>query len=124
MAAIQGQHPIDAELSNRLMQTLNITATEYEINGFVEALGEIPVNRGESTNDKDPVVRRLQELVDLYGQSIKTIIREEAGDGIMSAIDCTLHLDTTTVQKDGHQEVRIVLNVDGKFLPYSVKHGE
>ena len=121
---MHGQHPINAELSNRLIETLNITVPSDEINCLIEAFEEIPANRAESSNGMDPVVRRLQELVDVYGQSIKSIIREEAGDGILSAIDCTLHLDTITVKKDGHDEVRIVLKVDGKFLPYKVQHGE
>ena len=120
MAAINGQHPIEGELSNRLIQALNITGTADELASLVGALSQIPVNRGTSSSGSDPVVRRLQELVDVYGESIKSIIREEAGDGIMSAIDCTLDLDA--VRRAGQKEVRITLKVDGKFLPYKVKH--
>ncbi len=83
----------------------------------------MPTSRGASNNGKDPAVRRLQELVDVYGKSITTLIREEVGDGIVSAIDCTIQLENESVQKkDGQEEVRFTLKVDGKFLPYKVDH--
>ena len=35
----------------------------------------------------DPLIYRLYELVNVYGTTIKELIHEEFGDGIMSAID-------------------------------------
>lgn len=48
------------------------------------------------------------------GSSLKAIIHEELGDGIMSAIDCKLDIS----RKDGPNGSRVVLTIDGKFLPY------
>ena len=121
-AALHGEHPISEELSKRLIQTLNINGTDEELQSLTEAVSQFPGTRGTTTNGNDPAVRRLQELIDVYGDTIKTLIREEAGDGIMSAIDCTVQFDKVTVKKGGQDEVRIVIKVDGKFLPYKVDH--
>ena len=50
-----------------------------------------------------------------YGLAIKTLINEQCGDGIMSAIDFFLDVGTTT-GKAG--EKRVVITFSGKFLPY------
>lgn len=42
------------------------------------------------------------------------MIQEEFGDGIMSAIDCKLDLS----RKSDPKGDRIVVTIDGKFLPY------
>lgn len=60
------------------------------------------------------LVYRLQELVFVYGSSIREVIHEEFGDGIMSAIDCKLDIQ----RKETEKGPRIVLTIDGKFLPY------
>ena len=59
-------------------------------------------------------VYRFKEIINLYGSSIKALINEEFGDGIMSAIDCKLDV---TRKKDPNGD-RVVVTIDGKFLPY------
>jgi cyanate lyase len=62
----------------------------------------------------DPLVYRFYELVNVYGTTLKALIHEEFGDGIMSAIDFSMDL---TREKDPKGDrVRIVMS--GKFLPY------
>ena len=62
----------------------------------------------------DPLVYRFYELVQVYGTTLKALIEEEFGDGIMSAIDFSMELERVHHPKgDG---CRITLN--GKFLPY------
>jgi cyanate lyase len=62
----------------------------------------------------DPLIYRFYELVQVYGTTLKALIHEEFGDGIMSAIDFEMRLERTA---DPHGDrVRIVM--DGKFLPY------
>jgi len=100
---------------------VGITGTPDELNMLIETLGQIPLNRGE-TDKRDPVTRRFEELIDVYGESLKAIIREEAGDGIMSAINCTLHINKVLVKKVDLEEARIVITIDGKFLPYHVEN--
>jgi len=56
----------------------------------------------------------LYELISVYGTSIKELIHEEFGDGIMSAIDFSMDIQREPDPKG--DRVKIVLN--GKFLPY------
>jgi cyanate lyase len=63
----------------------------------------------------DPVIYRLFEGVLVYGHAIKAVIHEKFGDGIMSMIDCKIHVD----KKEDPKGDRVVLTFDGKFLPYA-----
>ncbi|KAI9454700.1 cyanate lyase C-terminal domain-containing protein [Russula earlei] len=63
----------------------------------------------------DPLIYRLFEGVLVYGHAIKAIIHEKFGDGIMSMIDCKIHID----KKEDPMGDRVVLTFDGKFLPYA-----
>ena len=62
----------------------------------------------------DPLIYRLYELVNIYGTTIKALIHEEFGDGIMSAID--FKMDITREPDPKGDRVNIVMS--GKFLPY------
>ncbi len=80
----------------------------------VEQLTECPTKIFSQTVPTDPLIYRLYEIVGVYGQSIKQVIHEEFGDGIMSAIDFSMSIDRVPDPKG--DRVQIVLN--GKFLPY------
>ena len=62
----------------------------------------------------DPLIYRLYELVSVYGTTLKELIGEEFGDGIMSAIDFTMNLEREV--NEAGDRVRITMS--GKFLPY------
>ena len=62
----------------------------------------------------DPLIYRLYELVNVYGTTIKELIHEEFGDGIMSAIDFDMELSRLPHEKG--DRVKIVMS--GKYLPY------
>lgn len=62
----------------------------------------------------DPLVYRFYEVLSSYGSTLKAVIEEEFGDGIMSAIDFTLSVER---HPDPHGD-RVVVTLDGKFLPY------
>ncbi len=62
----------------------------------------------------DPLIYRWYEIVNVYGSTIKELIHEEFGDGIMSAIDFTLDIERQPDPKG--DRVKVVLS--GKFLPY------
>ncbi|KAL5702378.1 cyanase [Ranunculus cassubicifolius] len=64
----------------------------------------------------EPTVYRLHEAIMHFGESIKEIINEDFGDGIMSAIDFYCSVDKV---KGAHGEDRVLLTFDGKFLPYT-----
>ena len=62
----------------------------------------------------DPLVYRWYELVNVYGSTIKELIHEEFGDGIMSAIDFSMDIQRQPDPKG--DRVNVVMS--GKFLPY------
>ena len=62
----------------------------------------------------DPLIYRWYEIVNVYGTTIKELIHEEFGDGIMSAIDFTMEISREPDPKG--DRVHVVFS--GKFLPY------
>mgnify|MGYP006275765399 CR=1 FL=1 len=68
---------------------------------------------GESV-PQDPLLYRLYEAIMIYGPSVKDLVHEKFGDGIMSAIDYKMHVDRVEDPKGD----RVVITLDGKFLPY------
>nr|GMD67787.1 cyanate hydratase [Ipomoea batatas] len=65
---------------------------------------------------QEPTIYRLNEAVMHFGESIKEIINEEFGDGIMSAIDFYCSVDKV---KGVDGKDRVVVTLDGKYLPYT-----
>jgi len=62
----------------------------------------------------DPLIYRLYEIVNVYGITIKELIHEEFGDGIMSAIDFSMDITREPNEKGD----RVHVEMSGKFLPY------
>jgi len=62
----------------------------------------------------DPLIYRFYEIMAVYGLSIKDVIQEQFGDGIMSAIDFTMDIKRVEDPKGD----RVVVTMNGKFLPY------
>jgi cyanate lyase len=62
----------------------------------------------------DPLIYRWYEVVSVYGSTIKELIHEEFGDGIMSAIDFSMDIQREADPKG--DRVQVVLS--GKFLGY------
>ena len=62
----------------------------------------------------DPLIYRWYEIVNVYGTTIKELIHEEFGDGIMSAIDFDMSLERQPDQKGD----RVKIGMSGKFLAY------
>jgi len=64
----------------------------------------------------DPLLYRLYEIVQVYGTTLKELIHEEFGDGIMSAIDFEMEVERLPDPKGD----RVKVTMHGKFLPYRV----
>jgi cyanate lyase len=62
----------------------------------------------------DPLIYRWYEVVSVYGSTIKELIHEEFGDGIMSAIDFSMDIKREQDPKGD----RVNITLSGKFLPY------
>ncbi|MFC7328470.1 cyanase [Marinactinospora rubrisoli] len=107
-AALLGRHPVSEEQARQVGKLLDLDELT------VEALQLPPVRGAEAVDPTEPVVYRLEEIVQVYGGAISELIREEFGDGIMSAID--FEMDFERVADPAGDRVQITLN--GKFLPY------
>ncbi len=68
----------------------------------------------DATVPVDPLIYRLHEITQVYGTTIKALIHEVFGDGIMSAIDFELDIERVP---DPHGD-RVKITYNGKFLPY------
>ena len=81
----------------------------------INLLQVVPYNGSlRSSVPTDPLIYRWYEIVSVYGTTIKELIHEEFGDGIMSAIDFSMDIKREPDPKG--DRVNVVLS--GKFLPY------
>jgi cyanate lyase len=108
-AACLGQMTLNAEQAAVIGEIFSLTEQERKWLTVVPYKGSLP-----SIVPTDPLIYRFYELVNVYGTTIKELIHEEFGDGIMSAIDFTMDLKREADPKG--DRVRIVMS--GKFLPY------
>lgn len=79
-----------------------------------KALEAFPTKVWEQAVPTDPLIYRLYEVVGVYGETLKQVIQEKFGDGIMSAIDFSMEVDKIEDPKGD----RVLLTLNGKFLPY------
>jgi cyanate lyase len=107
-AALLGQQPLTADQAATLGAMLELDAA------VIDALTLAPVRGKAAVDTSEPLVYRLQEVVQVYGRTINELVREEFGDGIVSAIDFEMELERVADPKG--DRVKITLN--GKFLPY------
>ena len=121
IAKAVGRHPVwttSALLGQQSMSVDEATAAVAVLGldpEYVAALTECPLKGSLSSEiPTDPLIYRLHEITQVYGSTIKALIHEEFGDGIMSAID--FEMDIERVPDPKGDRVRITYN--GKFLPY------
>ena len=82
----------------------------------IALLQTIPL-RGSVENNMptDPTIYRFYEVMQVYGTTLKALVHEQFGDGIMSAINFKMDLKKVADPEGGE---RVVITLDGKFLPY------
>ncbi|MDY6943533.1 MAG: cyanase [Pseudomonadota bacterium] len=107
-SACFGKNSMPKPLADKLCATLGLSA---EVNTALQAF---PNKVWEKEVPQDPVIYRLYEVVGVYGETIKEVIHEKFGDGIMSAIDFSMHID----KEENPAGDRVVITMNGKFLPY------
>jgi cyanate lyase len=104
-----GQMTANAEQAKVLGEIFGLTEDEQKWLKVVPYKGSLPTQV-----PTDPLIYRWYEIVNVYGTTIKELIHEEFGDGIMSAIDFSMDITRTADPKG--DRVNVVLS--GKFLPY------
>lgn len=108
-AALLGQHPMSKDEAAT-------AAALLELGEDVALAFQLQPTRGafDSPVPVDPTIYRLYEVIQVYGPTIKELIHEQCGDGIMSAIN--FRLDVKRVPDPAGD--RVVITLDGKYLPY------
>jgi cyanate lyase len=108
-AALLGQATMSREEAEAAVAILGLTSD------IADALQQIPM-KGSLDADVpvDPLIYRFHEITQVYGTTIKAIIHEMFGDGIMSAIDFEMDIQ----KKEDPKGDRVVITYNGKFLPY------
>jgi cyanate lyase len=108
-AALLGQAAMSAEEAERAAAALGLEADialalqEYPMKGSLPEA--VPV---------DPLIYRFHEITQVYGTTLKALIHEMFGDGIMSAIDFEMYIEKVEDPKGD----RVKITYNGKFLPY------
>ncbi|XP_055959600.1 cyanate hydratase isoform X2 [Mercurialis annua] len=113
---LRGQAQLKPETAPKLRAALPDLTDE-----LIKEMMKPPMRFYDPNLLQEPTVYRLNEAVMHFGESIKEIINEEYGDGIMSAIDfyCSVNKVKGVDGKD-----RVVVTFDGKYLPYSEQKTE
>ena len=108
-SAAMGMQAMPADKAALLVEVLELPEETKEV------LEECPTKVWEQTVPTDPCVYRLYEIVGVYGPTIKALIHEEFGDGIMSAID----FDMSITRVPNPKGDRVKVEMSGKFLSYN-----
>jgi len=108
-SALLGQQAMDAASATVAGRLLDLT--EQEI-----AWLQVPPSKGSlgGVVPTDPLIYRFHEIVEVYGTTLKELIHEKLGDGIMSAIDFEMAVDKVADPKGD----RVRVTMHGKFLAY------
>lgn len=108
-AALMGQHPRSAEEAGAATEALGLGQEA------ARSRREIPMRGAmDSAVPVDPTIYRIHEVTQVYGPTIKALIHEESGDGIMGAINFRMDLE----REQDPEGDRVKITYSGKFLPY------
>ena len=109
-SACMGMNSMPKESADALCEVLGLgpeISTELQ---------KYPTKIWDQAVPTDPLIYRLYEIVGVYGETLKEVIQEKFGDGIMSAIDFSMEVD----KEENPKGDRVVITMNGKFLPYKM----
>ncbi|MCO7246313.1 cyanase [Halomonas sp. Mc5H-6] len=107
-SACYGMNSASPDIAQKICKTLDVESD------VADALVTFPTKVWDEAIPQDPFIYRLYEVVGVYGETLKDVVQEQFGDGIMSAIDFTMDVDKVEDPKGD----RVLLTLNGKFLPY------
>lgn len=108
-AALLGQHALPEHAAKLVAGRLELNDDAVRLLQTIPVRGSIP--GGVPT---DPTVYRFYEMVQVYGSTLKALVHEKFGDGIISAINFKLDIQKVADPEGGE---RAVITLDGKYLP-------
>ncbi|MEV7562201.1 cyanase [Streptomyces sp. NPDC089795] len=108
-AALLGQHALPEAAAKAVADLLELDEDAVRLLQTVPTRGSIP--GGIPT---DPTIYRFHEILQVYGTTLKALVHEQFGDGIISAINFKLDVRKVADPEGGE---RAVITLDGKYLP-------
>ncbi|MFB7111631.1 cyanase [Streptomyces sp. NPDC056291] len=108
-AAVLGQHALPEPAAQAVGELLGLDADAVALLQTIPTRGSIP--DGIPT---DPTIYRFYEMLQVYGTTLKALVHEQFGDGIISAINFKLDVKKVADPEGGE---RAVITLDGKYLP-------
>ena len=109
-AALLGQQPLPADAAKQVGETLGLDASAITLLQAIPLRGSV-----ENSIPTDPTIYRFYEMMQVYGTTLKSLVHEQFGDGIISAINFKMDIKKVEDPEGGS---RAVITLDGKFLPY------
>jgi cyanate lyase len=108
-AALLGQHPLPAEAAASISKRLELGEDAARLLQRIPTRGSIP-----EKVPTDPTIYRFYEILQVYGTTLKALIHEQFGDGIISAINFKIDVKKVADPDGGS---RAIITLDGKYLP-------
>ncbi len=108
-AALLGQHPLPRPVAELVGKRLGLEADAIRLLQSVPLRGSIP-----GGVPSDPTIYRFYEMIQVYGTTLKALVHEEFGDGIISAINFKLTVDKVEDPEGGY---RAIVTLNGKYIP-------
>ncbi|QNS02417.1 cyanase [Streptomyces xanthii] len=108
-AAVLGQHALPEASAQAVGELLGLDEEAILLLQTIPTRGSIP--GGIPT---DPTIYRFYEMLQVYGTTLKALVHEQFGDGIISAINFKLDVKKVADPEGGE---RAVITLDGKYLP-------
>ena len=108
-AAILGQHPLPENAANAVAELLGLGDDAAKLLQTVPTRGCLP-----GAVPTDPTIYRFYEMLQVYGTTLKALVHEQFGDGVISAINFKLDVKKVPDPEGGE---RAVITLNGKYLP-------
>ena len=108
-SAAMGMNAFPAEKAKLMVSAMGLPQEAESL------LVESPTKIWTQAVPTDPCIYRFYEIVGVYGPTLKALIQEKFGDGIMSAID--FHMSVT--REENPKGDRVKVEMSGKYLGYN-----
>jgi cyanate lyase len=108
-ASLLGQHPLSKQAAETVCKLLDLDSRAIALLQTIPFRGSIP-----DRIPTDPTIYRFYEMIQIYGTTLKCLVNEMFGDGIISAINFKMDLQKVDDPEGGS---RAIVTLNGKFLP-------
>ena len=108
-AALLGQHALPADAARLVGEKLSLDEDAVLLLQMIPLRGSI-----DDRVPTDQTIYRFYEILQVYGSTLKVLVHEKFGDGIISAINFKLDVKKVADPEGGE---RAVITLDGKYLP-------